>query len=721
MLKIKFLFLFFMCSLSILNSQEKEKMIKKNHLANETSPYLLQHATNPVDWYPWGEEAFEKAKKEDKPVFLSIGYSACHWCHVMEEESFKNEEIAKILNDFFICIKVDREEYPDVDAIYMESVRLQTGSGGWPMSVFLTTEKKPFFGGTYFPPADSGGRPGFKNVLLKISEAWKNQKPEIIKGADTITKAIIESTQLPKMEAIAITEKHFEGAFEMLKANFDSTNGGFSRAPKFPSASTVQFLIRQSFFSGNEEALAMAEKTLLGMAKGGLYDQIGGGFHRYSVDNKWQVPHFEKMLYDNAQLVSAYCDAYLYTKNEFYGRVAKETLNYVIKKMQSPEGGYYASEDADSEGEEGRYYLWEKAEIDKALSVEEAALCNEFYQIKSKGNFVSSEKYHQNKNILHTSKTYEEFAKEKNIDTKFITDKFIIIHKKLIEIREKRVRPNLDTKVIAAWNGLMIAGMAKGYQAFQNKEYKESAINAGNFILDKLKKEILFKTYRNKIAKIPGDLNDYSMVISGFLSLYEITFDEKWVVEAKDLQTILDRDFTCPEGGYFLASVDKKDLIARQKPYSDDAIPSGNNVEAINLQNLYHLTGENIYLEKAKKIITLYSAMLIKYPIANMKMMEAISIENQSNYEIVIVGVKPLESEPMIKELYQRYIPNRILCFRKDTGDYKGAIVLLKDRPSRNKKSTVYVCKGYVCHMPADNLGKFWENLNLDKKKAILK
>jgi uncharacterized protein YyaL (SSP411 family) len=520
---------------------------------------------------------------------------------------------------------------------------------------------------------------------------------------------------------VAITEEVFHNTFKVLKNSFDNQNGGFGQAPKFPSAATIQFLLKYAYFFQNSEALAMAEKTLSEMAKGGLYDQIGGGFHRYSVDAKWVVPHFEKMLYDNAQLGYAYSEAYLYTKNHFYGRIAKETLDYVLNSMQSPEGGYYSSEDADSEGEEGTFYLWNLEDIDALLTEEEAALCKEFYQIKATGNFSSREKYHQNKNILFSSKTFEEFALEKNIDVKLLITKFSSIRKKLLAHRQKRVRPNLDNKVISAWNGLMISAMAKGYQVFQNKEYKDSAIKAGNFILEKLKKEGLLKTYRGGVAKFTGDLNDYSMVIQGFLSLYEITFEEKWVNEAKILQAILDKDFADSTGGYFLASSQTKDLIARQKPFSDDAIPSGNNIEAINLQVLYHLTGEQDYLDKAKKIITNLSTLMMQYPMANMKMMEALSMENQSSYEIVIVSVKNLDAEPLMKDLYQIYIPNRIICFRKDSGVYNGSIVLLKDRPSRKGKSMVYVCKGYVCHMPVENLDKLMENLKMDKKGAILK
>lgn len=695
--------------------------MKKNHLAKETSPYLLQHSTNPVDWYPWGEEAFEKAKKEDKPVFLSVGYSACHWCHVMEDESFKNEEIAKILNEFFVCIKVDREERSDIDAIYMEGIRLQSGNGGWPMSVFLTSDKKPFFGFTYLPPEDANGNPGFKSIITKVSGVWKTQKEDILKGAETITKGIVDSAKMPKNEPVSFTEEVFHNTLKQLKSNYDNQNGGFGEAPKFPSAATIQFLLRYAYFYQNEEALTMAEKTLTEMAKGGLFDQIGGGFHRYSVDAKWVVPHFEKMLYDNAQLGFVYSEAYLYTKNDFYGRVAKETLNYVLKNLQGPEGGYYSSEDADSEGQEGKYYLWNLEEIDALLTVEEAALCKEFYQIKASGNFTSREKYHQNKNILFSSKTFEEFAVEKNIEVKLLITKFSSIQKKLLAHRQKKIRPNLDNKIISAWNGLMISAMAKGFQVFQDNEYKDSAVKAGNFILDKLKKDVLLKTYSGGVAKINGDLNDYAMMIQGFLSLYEITFDEKWVNEAKSLQGILDKDFADSEGGYFLASVHAKDLIARQKPFIDDVIPSGNNMEAINLQVLYQLTGDQVYLDKAKKIMMNLSAMMMQYPMANMKMMEALSMENQSYYEIVIVSVKNMEAEPLLKKLYQMYIPNRLICFRKDSGVYNGSIILLKDRPSRKGKSIVYVCKGHVCHMPAENLDKLIENLKLDKKQAILK
>jgi uncharacterized protein YyaL (SSP411 family) len=489
-----------------------------NRLADETSPYLLQHAHNPVDWYPWSKEAFEIARKLDKPIFLSIGYSTCHWCHVMERESFENEHIAKIMNEHFVSIKVDREQRPDVDDVYMTAVRMMTGSGGWPLSVFLTPDGKPFYGGTYFPPKDMYGRPGFDSLLLAIADAWKNKRADLLESADKISSILQQSSEEPGKEALSTDT--LNKSYLHLTRIFDSIYGGFGSAPKFPQPTNLSMLLSYWHRTGDKVALAMVETTLEAMAKGGMYDHLGGGFHRYSTDSRWLVPHFEKMLYDQALLSKVYVQAYQVTGKEDYARVAREIFDYIMRDMTDSKGGFYSAEDADSEGKEGLFYVWELKEIDEVLGMKNARIFNEYYGVTRKGNFED------NKSILNVKKSVEELAKQFKQGPKAIETVLAQGCSTLLEHRSKRIRPHRDDKVIAGWNGLMISALAYGGAALDDKKYINAATRAADFTLTTLRRDArLMRYYRaGKVIDL-AYLDDYAFVIMGLLDLYEATFD----------------------------------------------------------------------------------------------------------------------------------------------------------------------------------------------------
>jgi hypothetical protein len=540
-----------------------------NRLIDETSPYLLQHAHNPVDWYPWGDEAFERAKNEDKPIFLSIGYSTCHWCHVMEKESFENEQIAKTMNEHFVNIKVDREQRPDVDSIYMNAVQM-TGSGGWPLSVFLTPGGKPFFGGTYFPPKDIYGRPGFERVLLAITDAWKNRRQELIESSNKISEVLTSLTGPTEKEALS--PDMLKSGFDYFKAAFDSVNGGFGPAPKFPQPTNLSMLLSYWHRTNDNQALQMVEKTLDVMAKGGIYDHIGGGFHRYATDGKWLVPHFEKMLYDQALLSKVYIQAYQITGKQEYASTAREIFDYVLRDMTDPEGGFYSAEDADSEGKEGVFYVWEQKEIDAILDKDEAEIFSACYGVTEKGNFE------ENKTILNIAISTAELEKKFDKDHTEIMNILSKARSKIFAEREKRIRPHRDDKIITAWNGLMISSLAYGGAALQEEKYIRAAEQAAEFILDSLhKKGRLMRYYRQNQAIELAFLDDYAFTIMGLLELYEASFDSKWLINAKMLAEEMIKLFADNEhGGFFLTGKDSEKLITRIKPSTDGVIPSGN-------------------------------------------------------------------------------------------------------------------------------------------------
>lgn len=690
----------------------KEK--KKNHLKDETSPYLLQHVYNPVDWYPWGEEAFAKAKKENKPIFLSIGYSSCHWCHVMEKESFENEEIAKILNEHFVCVKVDREERPDVDKIYMEVVRMITGSGGWPMTIFMTHDRKPFFAGTYFPPEDAYNRMGFKKLINKVAEGWVKENAEITTSAEKVVDELKKIEKHSDYLEASIEKFVFEKAFISLKEEFDAVFGGFGGAPKFPNTNAMRFLLRYHYFTGNKESLEIAEKTLSMMSNGGMYDQLGGGFHRYSVDEKWLVPHFEKMLYDNAQLVTAYAEAYQVTGNLEYKRVVIETLDSVLGEFKSKEGGFYSSYDADSEHKEGVYYLWSMKELKELLSQEEVSFLTKVYGLSDAGNFTSHETYHKGLNIFHTKENHVLLSKGLNLSYEDFEKKLNVIKSKLIQVRSKRVAPSLDDKINCAWNGLMISGFCKSYEALGDKRYKTAAVNAADFVLEKLYKEELFKTYRAGQVKHKAVLDDYAYFVSALLSLYQISFDEKYILKAIELQVLQNKHFLSETGTYNYAHSSQTDLLIKMTPSYDDAIPNANSVSARNLLTLWMLTGEKTYYDQAEKLMKNLASVLGPFPKANLHLLEAWSIYLEDRFEVVVASDGDSLDSELLRDVQKTYMPNRVIAF-KGKSTAKSVVVILEDKVAKNGEDLVYLCKGLQCLLPMKSWSEALEVLKKSK------
>jgi uncharacterized protein len=589
-----------------------EKFMKKeNRLAKEKSPYLLQHKYNPVDWYAWSDEAFEKARKEDKPVFLSIGYSTCHWCHVMEKESFEDEEVAKLMNDAFVSIKVDREERPDIDGIYMTVCQMLTGGGGWPLTIIMTPGKKPFFAGTYFPRDGRFGRMGMKELIPRIKELWQNKKDDILNSANQISTALQSAASLPAGNSL--NEEIFKIAYKELESRYDEEYGGFGSAPKFPTPHNLIFLLRYRKRYDEKKALDMVEKTLTEMRRGGIYDHIGFGFSRYSTDPQWLVPHFEKMLYDQALLTLAYVETYQATKNPFYKKTAEEILEYVKRDMTSPEGGFYSAEDADSEGEEGKFYLWTEEEIRNILP-DDADLFIKVFNIKKEGNWIDS--VHGTKtdtNILHLKSDLITLAKENNLTEEKLSAKIEYSRKKLYEVREKRIHPHKDDKILTDWNGLMISAFAKAAQAFNNKEYSETAKKAADFIIKDLITEDgkLLHRYRDGEAGITANADDYAFFIQALLDLYETIFEVKYLKSALKLNEDFIHHFWDRENkGFFFTPDYGEQLIVRQKEIYDGAVPSGNSIAMLNLLRIGRITAKPEFEEMADSINKAKAAIL---------------------------------------------------------------------------------------------------------------
>jgi uncharacterized protein len=661
---------------------------KPNRLIHERSPYLQQHAYNPVDWYPWGEEAFEKARREEKPIFLSIGYSTCHWCHVMERESFENDAVAAYLNEHYVSIKLDREERPDIDAIYMTATQAMTGSGGWPMTVMMTHELKPFFCGTYFPPVPSYGKPSFKQLLERIRELWETKRDELIKSADGLTNAI-------KTESLAPQEGGFKAhSYDVLNAHFvrtfDKTWGGFGGAPKFPRPVQFDFLFNYYNLKGDVEAKEMAAHTLDRMALGGIFDQLGGGFHRYSVDNYWLVSHFEKMLYDQAQLVHSYLDAYQITGDAFYKQIVIRTCDFVLRELTHPEGGFYSALDADSEGEEGTFYIWTKREIDNLLG-EDAKVINYISNINEDGNWEDE------KNIIFygrgTIDASKEFGKTEDEIAEILERSF----EKLFAERAKRIRPHLDDKVLTSWNGLMIGAMARAGSVLQVAAYIDAAAKAAAFIKTESydKHGTLLHRWREGEARFEATLDTYAFLIKGLLELYEATLDEAWLSFAITLQSEQDVNlYDLMNGGYF-TSRDASDIIIRTKNMYDGAEPSGNSVATLNLMRLYTITAKSEYKERAEKTINLFSAQLEKYPYTMPEMLVGAMWITNPPHELVIVGEKNNEYEAMRAALAKSYSPKQVVYSPNElTNDFSRTL-----KP-HNKKTTLYKCKHGSCELP---------------------
>lgn len=705
------------------NGKEKPKLNTTteftNHLAGEKSPYLLQHAHNPVDWFPWGKEAFEKARREDKPIFLSIGYSTCHWCHVMAHESFENKAVADIMNKYFVCIKVDREERPDVDKVYMTYVQLATGGGGWPMSVWLTPDLKPFVGGTYFPLHDQYGRPGFTNVLKQIADAWKNDRKGIIAASDGVVKKLREITAVKSNEDLEIDKSMLDTTYNEIKATYDPEEGGFGGAPKFPQPSELNFMLRYYSKQGAQDALDMTLFTLRKMARGGIYDHIGGGFHRYSVDARWHVPHFEKMLYDQAQLVCTYLDAYQITHKEIFADVAKDILKYVHRDMTGDQGQFYTAEDADSarpdnpkEHAEGAFYVWGYDEIVRDLPEEQASLFNYIYDVKQNGNVRSDpQKEFANKNVLIAVHTQAEAAKHFNKSVSEVDQLLKQARKTLFEIRTKRPRPHLDDKTITAWNGLMISGFARAYQILEDKNDLNAARKAADFIKQNLydqKHKTLLRDYRQGAAKIEGYSDDYAYLIQGLLDLYEACFDQSYLDWAVELQDTYDRLFwDNTSGGYFSTSGKDDTILLRMKERYDGAEPAPNSIATLNLLRLSQLTGRNEYRVRSEKILQAFSINIKAAPQAMPQMMVALDYYLDTPRQFIIAGNPDSpDTRALLHEIHKHFIPNKALILTDGKETPPAATdheKFIRSHKRIEGKATVYMCENFTCKLPVNN------------------
>lgn len=669
-----------------------------NRLSKEKSPYLLLHASNPVDWYPWGEEAFSKAKAEGKPIFLSIGYSSCHWCHVMKRESFEDEETAKILNEKFIPIKLDREERPDIDEIYMKAVIAIAGQGGWPLSVFLTPDLQPFFGGTYYPPEDRYGLPSFKTLLAKIIYLWKTKKDEVETTAKITAKSLTE--EFREYEG-KLTDYPLNAAYSTLTSRFDALYGGFNRAPKFPTPSLLFFLLRYYSRTKKTSALDMVTKTLTKMAQGGIYDQLVGGFHRYSVDQYWKIPHFEKMLYDNALLPIVYLETWQATKNSFFTDIAKQTLDWTLTEMKSTKGGFYSSQDAESEGEEGTYYAWTKDEVTKILGQQDAEIFSKHYGVTEEGNFEKQQ------NILQITRKPQEIASELGISEKKIIQVLNKAKKTLLKQRNSRIKPATDDKIITSWNGMMISALAKAYQVLEDERYLRAAEESADFILNNLwNGEELLRRWRDGEAAVDGLLEDYAFMVMGLIDLYETNFDISRLETAIKLNQVMMAQFLDKErGGFYTTKQGKTDIITRIKEVYDGATLSGNGVAALNLAKISEFTSDNEMRSLANKTVLTFWDGLESNPERYSQMLCSLDFLIGKPKEIVVAG-KDGEYNDMLREIRQTFIPNKIVAYSPVNQNKLTKIIpMLKGKSLFKNEATIYVCQNYTCKQPATDVG----------------
>jgi uncharacterized protein YyaL (SSP411 family) len=689
-----------------------------NHLRNETSPYLRQHAGNPVDWYPWGQDAFDKAQKEDKPIFLSIGYSTCHWCHVMAHESFEHPEVARLMNETFVSVKVDREERPDIDNVYMRACQVMTGSGGWPLTIITTPDKKPFFAATYIPRESRFGLEGMMELIPHIRDIWTTRRGEALSLSDKITTLLQQTSQ--DIAGEELNKATLKLAYEQLAESFDEQHGGFSRAPKFPTPTNLLFLLRYWKRSGDMTALDMVEKTLQSMRRGGIYDHIGFGFHRYSTDSQWLVPHFEKMLYDQAMLAMAYIEAYQATGKEDYGKTAREIFTYVLRDMTSPDGGFYSAEDADSEGEEGKFYLWTQEQVRQALGNEEADFVAQVFNIKKDGNFTEEATGKKSgTNILHLRKPLEEIASNLNLSQQDLRAHLEVLRQKLFAYREKRVHPMKDDKILTDWNGLMIAALAKGAQAFDEPQYAEVACRAADFIFENMRKANgrLWHRHRGEWTGVDANLDDYAFLVWGLIELYEATFDASHLEFALELTDDMVRHFWDEDGGgFYLVPDDGESLLVRKKDIYDTVLPSANSVAMLNLLCLGRMTGKSDLEERAAKIGRTFSGSVKDSPAAYTQLMVALDFAIGPSYEVVVAGNPHAEdTRAMTRELGRRFLPNKVVLLNP-TDQESPAIAQLakftKNQSSIGGKATAYVCLNYNCKLPTTDINKMLELLN---------
>jgi len=689
-----------------------------NRLKLEKSPYLIQHARNPVGWYPWSDEAFLAAQRKNIPIFLSIGYSTCHWCHVMAHECFEDEEIADDMNRAFISIKVDREERPDIDSTYMTVCQMMTGSGGWPLSIIMTPEKKPFFAATYIPKESSFGRIGMRELIPMIERLWREEPGRIERITEEVEKALQKYSLTHKGEA-NVDEDLLEKAFKVLSSSFDEEKGGFSGAPKFPTPSHLLFLMRYWKRKGEVRALEMVEKTLSSMRHGGIYDQLGFGFHRYSTDAEWLVPHFEKMLYDQAFLMLAYSEAYQITAREEYRRTALEILRYVERSLTAPEGGFFSAEDADSEGEEGRFYLWTHSEIETVLDQEEIAICQKIFGIEPDGNFVDEVHRMKNgRNILYLRIPFDEYARSMRRTEGEVSKTLDRILTKLYSARDERIHPHLDDKVLTDWNGLMVAALARAAQIFGESAFLSAAERACAFLLQKMRGKggELLHRYREGESAITGFLSDYTFLIWGLLELYEATFDEQYLETAFQLNEHLFNHFWDKEnGGYFMTSHDGEKVLIRTKELYDGALPSGNSVALLNLLRMHFLTGRQELRERADKLIEAFAPQVARDPAAYTSFLCSVDFNIGPGAQIVIVGERGREdSEEMLRALRRSYLPNKVLIFKSIHGDQvllQRIVPFIKEHKPVDGKATCYICSNFSCAQPTTNSIRMLETL----------
>ncbi|MBN2110693.1 MAG: thioredoxin domain-containing protein [Methanosarcinaceae archaeon] len=701
--------------------QEKTTSPKKrkpNRLIREKSPYLLQHAYNPVDWYPWGEEAFLKAKTENRPIFLSIGYSTCHWCHVMERESFENEDVARLMNETFVAVKVDREERPDIDSIYMSVCQALTGRGGWPLSIIMTPEKKPFLATTYIPRENRFGAIGMLDLIPAVRDMWSQKQEELVSNAEQIVSAVARNSGRP--EAVILDGNVLDKAYRQLDNNFDTMNGGFGKAPKFPTPHHLTFLLRYWKRTGKQEALAMVEKTLHSMRSGGIYDHIGYGFHRYSTDAQWIVPHFEKMLYDQALLTIALTEAYQATHGHEYERTAREILSYVTRDMLSPEGGFYSAEDADSEGEEGKFYVWTEAEIDRILGNDEARSVKQLFNTTPGGNFRDEASGSlTGTNILYRKKDLEEIASERNEDVGNLENEYENIREKLFEYRKKRIHPAKDDKVLTDWNGLMIAALCRASSAFGDQGYVKIACRTADLILSKMEDEgRLFHRYREGEAAVEGFLEDYAFFIWGLIELYQTSFKIGYLEQALKLNRYLVEHFLDREnGGFFHTADHSESLLFRNKEIYDGAIPSGNSVCALNLLKLGRITADPGLEDMARRIFDAFSSQVMTMPIGYTQLLCALDLAIGPSTEIVIVGRSGSRQIKEIMSVIDKDLhPGKVVVF-KPAGESSGIeeiAAYVGGMQMKEGKATAYICENYNCNLPSNDMKEIY---NLLKNK----
>ena len=674
-----------------------------NRLKDETSPYLLQHADNPVDWYPWGDEAFQLARDQDKPILLSVGYSACHWCHVMAHESFEDEATAQIMNDLFVNIKVDREERPDVDDIYMQAVQAMTRSGGWPMTVFLMPDGRPFYGGTYYPKTPRFGMPAFTQILHAVHDAYHNRRDELEKQADNLHEALQRDVLgIGRADDSDLTTDLLDQAAKKIMSAFDSVHGGFGSQPKFPQPMNLEYLLRYYSRTKDEEALHIVTYTLKKMANGGIYDQIGGGFARYSVDAMWLVPHFEKMLYDNAQLSRLYLHTYQVTGDTFFKHIAEEIYDYILREMTAPEGGFYSATDADSEGEEGKFFVWGIDKVEEALAPIEEDVPNavkiaiEYFGMSLGGNFEGT-------NILYVPNEIDVVAKHLEMTVETLKEAIKAIKDRLYAVRTSRVHPGLDDKILTSWNGMMLASLAEGARVLKRDDYLVAAERAGDFLLSAMVDDRgrLYRTHKDGRSKLNGYLEDYTNLIDALLELYQSTFVEKWFVEARRLADVVLEHFQTEDGGFFDTSDGHETLITRPRNLQDNAIPSGNSMAAKQLLRLAAYTGKTIYDESGRSVLRLMTDAIEQYPQVFGEFLNATDMAIHGLAEVAIVGnPTATETKAILDTLRNPFRPNVITALARQDMDEHEIIPLLSYRKMRQDQPTVYVCRNFACQMP---------------------